>query len=154
MRSRISCKTLFCRNIPPLTSRIIENARHLPAGFKIRYMTCECQYFAGSIPAVPLDIRIQLPLPSQPDHRPPTSPFLDWRNDVRFLGGEGRECQAKLISSSNLAPGVQRAWQGLSGTRGELQDRSRQEFWTAYGDKTHPGLGSSTQWERDCCWCL
>lgn len=54
-----------------------------------------------------------------------------------------------LISSSNLALWVQRAWQGLFGTRGELRDRSRQEFCAAHRGKTHPGLGSSTGWERD-----
>lgn len=110
---------------------------------------CDCQDFTSSIPVVPLDIRMQFPLPSQPDHRPPTSPFLERGNDVRFLGGEGRECWAKLISSSNLAPWVQRAWQGLFGTQGKLQDRSRKEFCAAHRGKTRPALGSSTRWERD-----
>lgn len=141
-------KFCFGRNIQPLLSWILANAQHLSAAFKIRYMAWHCQDLASSIPAVPLDIRIQLPLPSHPDHRPPTSPFLQRGNDVRFLGGEGRECWAKLISSSSLALRVQRAWQGLFGTQGELQDRCRQEFCAASRGETHPGLGSSARWEK------
>lgn len=49
----------------------------------------------------------------------------------RQIFGWGRE------GASSRAPRVQRAWQGLFGTQGELQDKPRREFCAAEGGKTH-----------------